>query len=530
MTAYTFPNVSEALPVLCRVLLEDGYELGSRNGRVKELTNVQITLTKPWEREVLSAHRHASVAAQIAETMWVLAGRNDVEWLSHYLPRAAEFSDDGSTWRAGYGPRLRGWEAYQAKTMHIPGPTGKEWDRAFVRDEPVDQVREVIKILSADPASRRAVINIFDPSVDFEASKDIPCNNWLHFLNRDGRLNLHVAVRSNDLMWGWSGINAFEWSVLQEIVASCLGVMVGTLTFSISSLHLYEHHWVKAEKIGAEGGVGAYRGQPMNLLRGDGLPGATTLTTWDDLIIDFFNAEKVIRDTAGGGDSAIRAVKHPNIRSMLRVLQHYWGGDIGDTLEGGALQHAVAQSPNGGRKVAAARVNTVNTDFIESAIAIHNDKHKAYGDSWKKRGEAVSIQANIARKVDRLGHGDTNDETQADTALDLLVYLAKYDTWLAERGHPAAGYADTALPSDSTEHPNAVLRAWDRKWQGHVVTKVSQVEAHIKKNFEDLLRFKPNDSYRQKRDIVQNLAIDTYCLALYWHEKMGDDYRADLNQ
>lgn len=507
MSAYTFPNVSEALPVLCRVLLEDGYELGSRNGRVKELTNVQITLTRPWEREVLSAHRHASVAAQIAETMWVLAGRNDVEWLSHYLPRAAEFSDDGSTWRAGYGPRVRAWHGNPDTTV-----------------DGVDQVREVIKILTADPASRRAVINIFDPSVDFEASKDIPCNNWLHFLNRDGRLNLHVAVRSNDLMWGWSGINAFEWSVLQEIVASCLGVMVGTLTFSISSLHLYEHHWVKAEKIGAEGGVGAYRGQPMNLLRGDGLPGATTLTTWDSLVDDFFNAEKVIRDTAGGGDSAIRAVKHPSIRSMLRVLQRYWGGDIGDSLEEGALQHAVAQSPNGGRRKTPA---PVNTDFIESAIAIHNDKHKAYGDSWKKRGEAVSIQANIARKVDRLGHGDTNDETQADTALDLLVYLAKYDVWLQER--LGDGFTGDPKPSDGTEHPNAVLRSWDRKWQGHVVTKVSQAEAHIKKHFENLLAIE-GPFYVQKRDVVELMAELAYCLALYWHEKMGDDYRADLNQ
>lgn len=506
MTAYAFRNVTEALPRLCKDILEIGDELGSRNGRVKELTNVQITLTHPVEREVLSAHRHASVAAQIAETMWVLAGRNDVEGLSHYLPRAADFSDDGKAWRAGYGPRIRRW----------PGPVGTK----------VDQIREVIKILTADPASRRAVINIFDPAEDFQSSKDIPCNNWLHFLNRDGRLNLHVAIRSNDLMWGWSGINAFEWSVLQEIVASCLGVMVGTLTFSISSLHLYETHWAKAEKIAA--GEDDYVGEPLNLRMGFPFHphGRPTLTRWDSLVEQFFTAEKSIRlgDQPAIQDMHIRAVKHPSIRAMLRAVQHYWGSDIGDTLQATALGHAVDTSPNGGRK---AKPQSVNTDFIESAIAIHNDKHAAYGDSWKKRGEAVSIQANIARKVDRLGGGDTSDETQADTALDLLVYLAKYDVWLQER--LGDGFTGDPKPSDGTEHPNAVLRSWDRKWQGHVVTKVSQAEAHIKKHFENLLAIE-GPFYVQKRDVVELMAELAYALAMYWHEKMGDDYRADLNQ
>lgn len=42
------------------------------------------------------------------------------------------------------------------------------------------------------------------------------------------------------------------------------------------------------------------------------------------------------------------------------------------------------------------------------------------------------ILANIARKVDRIESGkDTPDETQADTAQDLMVYLAKYRSWLA---------------------------------------------------------------------------------------------------
>jgi hypothetical protein len=58
-------------------------------------------------------------------------------------------------------------------------------------------------------------------------------------------------------------------------------------------------------------------------------------------------------------------------------------------------------------------------------------------DAWKKRGEVISILANIARKVDRLtyvldGGPTTADESLRDTAIDLMVYGLKYQTYLAD--------------------------------------------------------------------------------------------------
>jgi len=211
---YTFRTTSEALPFICSRLLDIGDEVGSRNGRVKELLNTTIVIEEPTRREMLSINRKANVFAQIAETMWVLAGRNDIEWLSAYLPRAKDYSDDGKTWRGAYGPRLRG------------GYFG------------FDQLMHVVDLLEGDPLSRRAVIAIYEPTTDANPGKDIPCNDFLQFQSRLGKLHLTVTVRSNDLMWGWSGINAFEWSTIQEIVASLLGLKVGTLTFNIGNLHL----------------------------------------------------------------------------------------------------------------------------------------------------------------------------------------------------------------------------------------------------------------------------------------------------
>lgn len=69
---------------------------------------------------------------------------------------------------------------------------------------------------------------------------------------------------------------------------------------------------------------------------------------------------------------------------------------------------------------------------------LHRAKDAAYRNSWKKRGEVMSIIANIARKVDRLeniasGAPATSDESILDTAVDLLVYTLKYQTYLADQ-------------------------------------------------------------------------------------------------
>lgn len=79
-----------------------------------------------------------------------------------------------------------------------------------------------------------------------------------------------------------------------------------------------------------------------------------------------------------------------------------------------------------------------NEEFREVVRLLHRVKDAGYRDAWKKRGEVMSIMANIARKVDRLeyaadGAPVTQDESLLDTAVDLLVYSLKYQTYLADQ-------------------------------------------------------------------------------------------------
>ena len=562
---YVFTDASHALPRLLS-LLQSGDEHTSRAGVVKELTHIGITLREPWKRELLVPHRKPNIAAQIFETMWVLSGRDDMESLLRYLPRAIDFSDDGKRWRAGYGARLRGWMGE------------------------VDQLAYVVDTLQANPLSRQAVMSIWDPEIDTEPGKDIPCNNWLSWSSRNGYLDLHVAIRSNDAMWGWSGINAFEWSATQEIVAGILGLEVGGLHFSTTSFHMYGKHWDKAAKI-VQASSSSYVPALADSPRFD--PPEKSLAMFDILCRSWFHAEEAIREGRPGASILVNAFPEPMLRSWLQVLQWWWTGDrsVLQPLEGTRLalateysvqpqreleathvvvgdiqvdvKHddghdarvavaeevarvleelgAIAVLHDGGRELLVDTVRKVFQDagnpddetlkveeigrevwvvktsgpseFIEQAVRLHNEKHAAYGDSWRRRGEMLGILANIARKVDRLGKGETSDETSIDTATDLMVYLAKYAAWLdGDR-------------SDITTRANAELYEVDALFKnfGGVAT-IALHEESLRSNF-DLLEKWVVSQDSKRVGLVQGMLKTAYGLARTLWENDQDQYR-----
>ena len=45
---------------------------------------------------------------------------------------------------------------------------------------------------------------------------------------KNGRLQMTVHCRSNDIIWGTYGANAVHFSILQEYVAARIGVDLGT--------------------------------------------------------------------------------------------------------------------------------------------------------------------------------------------------------------------------------------------------------------------------------------------------------------
>lgn len=416
-----FRNAGEAFVSKLGEIAATGECVTVRGHLTRELRNQTITLQEPLERCIAVPGRRNNTFAAIAETMWVVAGRDDLSYLSAYLPRAPEFSDDGTTWRAAYGPRLRSWHG-------------------------IDQLEHVRNLLRTSPESRRAVMSIFDPATDFSDSKDVPCTNWLHFRLRDNKLDLNVVVRSNDLIWGFSGINTFEWSVLQEMMAHWVGASVGEATYFVSSLHLYQRHFGRAGQILSQ----AHRSSPYR----DVSTVQRFNTPFDELstrLSEWFALEARMR-TGTINVADITKFQDPLLRDFLAMLNAYWTFRRGAQVEAQALLDSV-QDPAlafAGRDYFDWMMNPATertttdielsppgfTVLLGFLTKLHRVKDAMYGDSWKRRGEQMGILANVARKVDRLvmytPSAPEGTESFLDSAVDLLIYSVKYDTYLSD--------------------------------------------------------------------------------------------------
>jgi hypothetical protein len=223
-------NVSEGLHTGLILLRERGIWQESRSGRVIEYpTPVMTTYVVPIERVLFYPERDANPFFHLFESLWMLAGRDDLKFVQQFNSRMEEFSDDGVSLHGAYGYR---WREYFS----------------------IDQLTKILSHLEKEPNSRRAVLQMWSPTdlskiVDYPHSKDVPCNTQVYFKIRNNKLHMTVTCRSNDIIWGTYGANAVHFSVLQEYMATKLGISIGTYYHLSDSFHAYEEVFDKTCKI-----------------------------------------------------------------------------------------------------------------------------------------------------------------------------------------------------------------------------------------------------------------------------------------
>ncbi|WP_421909210.1 thymidylate synthase [Methanolacinia petrolearia] len=101
----------------------------------------------------------------------------------------------------------------------------------------IDQVEYLIEKLKAEPNSRRAeAITWFPPKDD--QSDNPPCLQRIQCFVRDGRLNMHVDFRSNDMLSAL-GANMYALVHLQKMIADRLEADIGWYSHTSVSAHMY---------------------------------------------------------------------------------------------------------------------------------------------------------------------------------------------------------------------------------------------------------------------------------------------------
>jgi thymidylate synthase len=223
-------NFSGMYPVINHyIFTQKSYE-PSRDGKVKEILDFKTQLINPYRRCVGGYKRNINIFFLLAEAIWIALGKKDAYFLTLFNKKISDFSDDGKTFHAPYGYRLRHW--------------GIRTEDSFVDNlnasKGYDQVIDAIKLFSENPNTRQVVMSIWNPNFDLGyKTKDIPCNDILMLKIRNGKLITTIQNRSNDLHWGLP-TNIFQFSFLTEIIAGSLGIELGTQTHNSQTLHIYE--------------------------------------------------------------------------------------------------------------------------------------------------------------------------------------------------------------------------------------------------------------------------------------------------
>lgn len=230
MKIYTNTSPSRIYLEALRDIWLEGETLVARGKRIKELRPVCIEnpLAIPF---IYVPKRHNNPFFSIFESsFWIPAGRSDVETLSYFNSNMKQFSDDGKTFNAPYGERLRFW--------------GRNSSRGIFPEKELDQFKDCYEKLMKDPNTRQAIMVISNPSFDgneytSSGGRDIACNTVISFKLRNNKLDITVFNRSNDLIYGALGANITQFVTIQRLMAGFLGVEVGCYYQITDSLHIY---------------------------------------------------------------------------------------------------------------------------------------------------------------------------------------------------------------------------------------------------------------------------------------------------
>lgn len=208
-----FNGVDTGYKHILTMLMEHGKDYNSRVGKVREIEDFRVTFQDPT-RSIMPYRPKFSPLLGLMEGVQLISGRARPALMDKIWPTMPNFTDH--------------WGDYGARAAKG------------------DQMWEVYNALKTDPDTRRAIITLWDPTLDSSGGhKDHPCTLSIGFRVRDGKLNMSVTMRSNDI-WRGASSDFIQFALLQITFAAGLGLKVGTYTHTAYSMHLYHSDFAVA--------------------------------------------------------------------------------------------------------------------------------------------------------------------------------------------------------------------------------------------------------------------------------------------
>lgn len=180
-----------------------------------EMVQPVVHRIDPYYPLVTFKERKLSYRFAAAEALWIINGRNDVDFVARVNKNIRQFSDNGAVLAGAYGPKI------------------------------INQLDYVVEKLIEDQDTRQATLTIWERNP--RKSRDIPCTVAMNFMIRGTRLHCQVFMRSSDVYLGLP-YDMFSFSMVMRLVLSEFKTRIGATPFNYklgelciyaASTHLY---------------------------------------------------------------------------------------------------------------------------------------------------------------------------------------------------------------------------------------------------------------------------------------------------
>ena len=191
-------------------------EYGGDFDDTRALFNIGFYIEKPMSNLIEDQDRNWKWDYAEAEWQWYLTGIPNIAMLGEIYGKVPEI-----------------WKRMADKEGYVNSNYGYQWERE-------NQLEKVIEKLKDNPKTRQATISIYDGKEIERYDNDTPCTYAIQFTILNGHLNMCVTMRSNDLWYGFCN-DQYCFSKLQELVATKVGLPIGTYYHFAHNFHLYNN-------------------------------------------------------------------------------------------------------------------------------------------------------------------------------------------------------------------------------------------------------------------------------------------------
>jgi thymidylate synthase len=157
----------------------------------------------------------------VHELLWFLSGSTNTRYLKENgVSIWDEWADEAGELGPVYGAQWRNWQAADGAS--------------------IDQIRQVIEQIRANPDSRRLLVSAWNPGEIGKMALP-PCHLLFQFYVANGRLSCQLYQRSADVFLGLP-FNIASYALLTMMVAQVTGLEPGDFVLTLGDTHLYLNH------------------------------------------------------------------------------------------------------------------------------------------------------------------------------------------------------------------------------------------------------------------------------------------------